>query len=157
MTFCCVNFVPGKNFIKKKYSSTLLVTVASLFPVTPVLLRPNSVTPGWCTIFNLRITPSHCHCWPTHFLAGFESCFFCSCQSNHLFPAHNTFFPLPLTSQPSPFSLPFNLPCLYSIETLQAMSLSLLPTLTLQLGPISLSLHGMLRCWKTDTEASSYK
>lgn len=94
----------AKTWTEKKNSSTLLVTMASLLPVTPFLLRANSATPGWSTI-----TSSHCHCWPAHFLTGVESHFFCSCQSNHLFPAHVSFFPLSLPSQPSPFSLPFNL------------------------------------------------
>lgn len=96
-------------------------------------------------------------CWFTHFLSGFESHFFCSCQSNHLFSCSQSFPSFAIDKQPSSFSLPLNLPCLYSIKTQWAISLSLLPALTRQLGPISLSLHDVLRCWETATKAASYK
>lgn len=68
--------------------------------------------------FLISVSPSLITiCWFIHFLSGFESHFVCGCQSNHLFAAHNPFLSLPLTGQPSSFSLPFNLPCLYSIKT----------------------------------------
>lgn len=108
--------------------------------MTPFLSRTNSASYRRHILFSVRTIPSHHLVLTYTFSLGFWVSPFCNCPFSDLLLAHKPFVLLKLTGQPSSFSLPFNLPCLFPIESQWTISLCLLPTLALWFGSVSLFL-----------------